>query len=745
MNKKIISKITASILLGTIIAYASPVFAYTKDETVYTKLDSDGNSYSTIVNNHIKNDEKLSIINDLTDLLNIKNVGSDENPNIDENKLVWNSNGEDVYYQGSTNKELPIECKIKYELNGEEISKEEIAGKSGKIKIVIEYINKDSHIVSINGRNVTMYTPFVVVCGAIVDNNNNKNIEIRNGKAIDNGDKTTLIGISVPGMQESLDISKDKLEIPNTVEITMESSSFELGNIITYATSKLLEESDLELVDNLDQIYNKVNELQSASNQLADGSNSLKDGSLQLNTGIKQLSYELNSVMNQYENTRNNVDKNEIKKQIINILNQEIDKMLPDIEKQAKIEAKNAIENHKEELESSVVDTSIKYTNLAINEKLNEIQKNNGNILTQEQEKQLRDAIAKDIKEVYESAKNDIQINSYLNELEISIKKEIKNVINNAIDSKKIDVSKLTPQQIEGLRKKYAKEIANIKVINNSITDLEALQIIGVVSNSTLTNVETEINKKIDNISVGNATQIEEKIKIELNKYITSVSQNIANKFTQGNMELLKEYEKNMQKSIVEALKQKLSNDEVLKSYGNKAKLELNNVVDSVANKTAQDLASTYTSTIANEVANNLIKKQLNGEFVGNEIDKKLSKYESSISEALGEVDNKVEILKSALSQLEDGSNQLANGSIELADGMNKFKSEGIENICNYINGDLKDITDRIEKLKELSKQYNNFTMLEDGNNGNVKFIMITDSIKIENDNKEKIVADEKK
>jgi len=525
----------------------------------------------------------------------------------------------------------------------------------------------------------------------------------------------------------------------------MESSSFELGNIITYATSKLLEESDLELVDNLDQIYNKVNELQSASNQLADGSNSLKDGSLQLNTGIKQLSYELNSVMNQYENTRNNVDKNEIKKQIINILNQEIDKMLPDIEKQAKIEAKNAIENHKEELESSVVDTSIKYTNLAINEKLNEIQKNNGNILTQEQEKQLRDAIAKDIKEVYESAKNDIQINSYLNELEISIKKEIKNVINNAIDSKKIDVSKLTPQQIEGLRKKYAKEIANIKVINNSITDLEALQIIGVVSNSTLTNVETEINKKIDNISVGNATQIEEKIKIELNKYITSVSQNIANKFTQGNMELLKEYEKNMQKSIVEALKQKLSNDEVLKSYGNKAKLELNNVVDSVANKTAQDLASTYTSTIANEVANNLIKKQLNGEFVGNEIDKKLSKYESSISEALGEVDNKVEILKSALSQLEDGSNQLANGSIELADGMNKFKSEGIENICNYINGDLKDITDRIEKLKELSKQYNNFTMLEDGNNGNVKFIMITDSIKIENDNKEKIVADEKK
>ena len=198
MNKKIISKITAGILFGTVLTYTSPIFAYTKDETVYTKLDSNGNSYSTIVNNHIKNDEKATIINDITDLLNIENVGNDENPTTDGNKVAWKSEGEDIYYQGNTNKELPIECKIKYELNGEEIEKENIAGKSGEIKITIEYLNKDKHVVSVNGRNVTMYTPFVVVCGTIVDNSNNKSIEIKNGKAIDNGDKTTLIGISVP-------------------------------------------------------------------------------------------------------------------------------------------------------------------------------------------------------------------------------------------------------------------------------------------------------------------------------------------------------------------------------------------------------------------------------------------------------------------------------------------------------------------------------------------------------------------
>lgn len=72
------SRITSSILLCTIIAYTTPVFAFTKDETVYSKIDSNGNKYNTIVSDHIVNSKQEKLINDISDLANIKNINGDE-------------------------------------------------------------------------------------------------------------------------------------------------------------------------------------------------------------------------------------------------------------------------------------------------------------------------------------------------------------------------------------------------------------------------------------------------------------------------------------------------------------------------------------------------------------------------------------------------------------------------------------------------------------------------------------------
>lgn len=297
MNNKIISKITSGALLITVFAYTTPVLAYTKDETVYSKINTNGEQYTTIVNDHIKNEKEEKIINDISDLLNIENTNGDEELQKEGNNLVWDANGSDIYYQGETQKELPIECKVTYTLDGKEIMAKDLAGKSGKVKVTIEYINKDEHTVKINGKNETMYTPFVVICGTIIKNENNKNIEITNGKVIDDGTKTTVIGISIPGLQESLGISKQKIDVPNKVEINMESTDFELNNIVTYVTPKVIEDSDLKIFDEIDEIYSKVNTLQSSSQQLEDGANTLKQGtdtynqkSQEFNTAMKQIS-----------------------------------------------------------------------------------------------------------------------------------------------------------------------------------------------------------------------------------------------------------------------------------------------------------------------------------------------------------------------------------------------------------------------------------------------------------------------
>lgn len=222
MSKKIEKRIVASALLCSMAAYSLPVFGYTKEESVYTKLDSDGNAYKTTVSEHLKNTDNSELLKDMSDLLNIENVGGDEEFEKNDNSLTWKTKGEDIYYEGTTEKELPIETKISYSLDGVETSKEDIVGKEGKVKITIQFTNKEERKVNINGTTETMYVPFVVGIGTVIDNENNKNIEITNGKVINNGNKTMVIGIAMPGMQESLDISKGTLEIPESVEIKMD-------------------------------------------------------------------------------------------------------------------------------------------------------------------------------------------------------------------------------------------------------------------------------------------------------------------------------------------------------------------------------------------------------------------------------------------------------------------------------------------------------------------------------------------
>lgn len=297
MNDKF-SKISASILLGTMLVYTLPVAAFTKDETVYTNAKSNGEQYQTIVTDHLINEEDEKLLKDMTNLLNIENTSGDEKFTQDGESLVWEADSNDIYYKGETDQELPVKLNIKYELDGKEISSDEIAGKSGKVKITISFENKEEHEVQINGKTEKMYTPFVVATGTYINNDNNKNIEVTNGKAIDDGSKTMVVGLTFPGMQESLNIDKDTLEIPTSIEITMKTTNFEMNNIINYTTPKLIEDSELDIFSKLDDIYSKVETLQSVSKQIENGAKTLSDGT----TTYVEKSEEFNQALNKFSN-----------------------------------------------------------------------------------------------------------------------------------------------------------------------------------------------------------------------------------------------------------------------------------------------------------------------------------------------------------------------------------------------------------------------------------------------------------
>lgn len=291
MKKNILKKATVWSLIGALMLEATPVWALKKDETIYTKLNSNGSVNNVVVSEHLSSED--GNYNDKSKLDNIKNVNGDETYKNEDGKIVWENKGNDIYYQGTTKEDMPIEVSVKYYLDDEEMTAQEMLGKKGKVKIQLDYTNKLGHTVNINGKNETLYTPFVVATTSIIPNKDNKNLTVSNGKVIDNGTSSVVVALTTPGLYESLDI-KDLKDL-NSITITYDTEYFELSSIYSVATNKLFDESDLDIFNNLDGLYNSISTLSSSSKLLVNGSKELLEGSKALEAGSKELMAGINN------------------------------------------------------------------------------------------------------------------------------------------------------------------------------------------------------------------------------------------------------------------------------------------------------------------------------------------------------------------------------------------------------------------------------------------------------------------
>lgn len=272
-----------------------PVWALTKDESIYAKLDNNGQVNKVIVSEHLQGtgDKETT---DKTKLEDIENINGDEKFTNENGKLVWESNGKDIYYQGKTKEELPISLNISYYFNGEETKIADMLGKKGTVKMVLKFTNNDKHEELINGKYETIYTPFVVATTTILSNTKNSNIKVTNGKVITNGTSSIVVLLSTPGLYESLGI--DKLKGMDTAEITFDTDSFELSSIYSVSTPKLIDKSDLDIFNNIDGLYTSINTLVNSSNQIKSGSGQLLQGANQLKEGVSKLKEGINSAYN---------------------------------------------------------------------------------------------------------------------------------------------------------------------------------------------------------------------------------------------------------------------------------------------------------------------------------------------------------------------------------------------------------------------------------------------------------------
>ncbi len=250
----------------------------TKEESVYVNAEADGAVTGITVSDWLKHAGVNGTISDKSTLKDIQNVKGDETFEQDGDGLNWSAGTDDIYYQGTTEKELPVSVNLSYRLDGNEISPEEIAGKSGKVEIQVKYTNHSTVSKKIKGEREKLYTPFLMATGVILPTENFTNVEVDHGRVVNEGSNNIVIGFGVPGMAESLDVSGDTAEkFPQEFTVTADVVDFSLGNTITYASASIL--SDLEVDDDstLDDLEDDIETLVDSSEELVDGSQTLSD------------------------------------------------------------------------------------------------------------------------------------------------------------------------------------------------------------------------------------------------------------------------------------------------------------------------------------------------------------------------------------------------------------------------------------------------------------------------------------
>lgn len=265
-----------------------------KDESIYLISDANGNVNKTIVVDHLKNKDKKDTLEDASNLSDIENVKGKEKFTQSGDKLTWQAGGKDIYYQGTATEEPPVTQKVTYYLDGKEISPEDLAGKSGKVKIRFDYKNTTSYTETVNGEKQTVSVPFAAITGLVLGDGF-ENIEVTNGKAEVSDSSSVVLGYALPGLKDSLGI-KDKdldgdVNIPEYMEMTADVENFSMPAAMTFVVNA----SDYVSTDGIDtsDLDDMINDLKDASTQLQDGSKTLAEGTDTLADGLSTLQSKL--------------------------------------------------------------------------------------------------------------------------------------------------------------------------------------------------------------------------------------------------------------------------------------------------------------------------------------------------------------------------------------------------------------------------------------------------------------------
>ena len=677
-----------------------------KDETVYVLAGADGTVQKIIVSDWIKNAMAAESLEDKTELSDIENIKGDESFTLGgDNSCVWDAQGNDIYYQGNIEKELPVQMSVCYTLDGQAIAPEALAGQSGHVTIRFDYQNMQYEEVLLDGKTEKIYVPFTMLTGMLLDTEVFRNVTISNGKLINDGDRIAVVGIAFPGLQEDLAISKEKLDIPDYVEISADVENFEMGMTMTLATTELfgaidsdkldlheLSDAMAELTDAMDQLMDGssqlydglctlleksgdlvsgINKLAEGAAQLKAGAESLDSGAAQLQAGAAQLSSGLNTL--NANSSSLNGGARQVFSSLLSMANTQLSEAglsVPAL----------TIDNYASVLDgviASLDDTAVYQA--ALEQVTAAVNANRGMI-----EEKVTEAV---------QAQVEAEVSS-------QVTAAVQETVTQAVHENEAQFRAAVIQQALGMTVEEYKAAIEAGLVTQEQQDAVNAA------------VEAAMQAEID------ARMQREEIQAQIN----AVTQQTVGEQMQSD-EIQALIASNTELQVQQAISEAMSSDAVqaqlsAAAEGAKSVIALKSSLDSY-NAFYLGLI-TYTSGVSSAAAGaNELKTGADALKAGT----------SELSAGAAELLQGIQTMKDSAPALVDGITQLRDGSMELSDGLKQFNEEGIQKLIEAVDGDLDGLSNRIRVTADVAKHYTSFSGISEDMDGDVKFIYKTDSI----------------
>ncbi|MCQ2477416.1 MAG: hypothetical protein MJ125_06250 [Clostridia bacterium] len=255
--------------------YTAAPDTVSKKETVYVNLGNDGSVSNVNITDWIHTDRGGVCVNDMSNLTDIESIKDNTLPVKNGDFIQWNMTETDLYYSGKTKEKPPVSLKIRYYLDGKEMTADEIAGKKGTVKIVVDMINNLFEEVEIGGKTRKIYLPVLVAGGFLMQEANFSGIQVSSGRSVGDGTKEIAVMFGFPGLSESLGIDElgisdiEGLKLGNTVSVTAETEHFELSNMYFAAVPISSLNIEIGSEDTVDDLKSTLSILRQVQNTLS--------------------------------------------------------------------------------------------------------------------------------------------------------------------------------------------------------------------------------------------------------------------------------------------------------------------------------------------------------------------------------------------------------------------------------------------------------------------------------------------